>query len=721
MRMPLPIRHIAAVVLAAGLFVPALPAQDPSHPAAQSAEQQFTFKTSSDTVLVNIVVRDKKGNLVRGLKASDFTLLEDSKQQKISAFDYEQIDMALANPAGPVAAAETKEKVVSTKAQPLAPLNSTNIDPNNKRLIVLFFDFTGMEVEEIRRSVDSAGKYVNSQMQPADLVAVISFTSSLRVDQDFTSDKTLLQKTLARFGGTNGGGYATGDTGDTEGTPDTGAAFTADDSDFNTFNADRKLQALQALSDALAKIQQKKSVIYFSSGLQQNGVENQSQLRATINSAIKANVAIYSVDAPGLQAVVPGGTAEKASLRGVSAFSGAGMRSAYDSNFGATETLSTLAKDTGGKAFLDTNDFGEVFSKVQEDTSAYYVLSYRSSNLLKDGHYRKITVKTGLKDVKLEYRSGYYAPRDFAHFKKEDREEQMQTEINAELPATDFPVFLAAAYFRLSDDRYFVPVSLVVPGSEIPFVDAANQDKASLDVIGQVRVGDTKFVIANVRETVKLALDKSQNVSRKNVQYNTGFILAPGKYHVKLVVRENQTGKLASFETDLNIPDLRKQQQKKAVKMSSVVLSAQVRPAVKSQKDNPLARNGQELVPNISHVFTPDQHLYVYYEVYDPEKARMEATAENSLPKAKNPVRVISSIEFLQDDAKAFETPELEVRDLSSDRRAAVFQIDVPLQKLRPGYYMCQLNIIDDASGTFTFPRFPILIKPEAIAAAAAK
>jgi VWFA-related protein len=713
-----PFKHAAALVLIAGLFVSPLPAQNPAKPASESDDRQFTFKATSDTVLVNIVVHDKKGNLVRGLKAEDFTLLEDGKTQHISAFDFEQIDMAVVNPAQITTKPELKERAVATKTQPLAALAASTLDPNNKRLIVLFFDFTGMEIEEIRRSVDSAEKYIANQMQPADLVAVISFTASLRVDQDFTSNKTLLQKTLARFGGTNGGGYSAGSTGDTEGTPDTGTAFTADDSDFNTFNADRKLQALQALSDTLAKIQQKKSVIYFSGGVQQNGVENQSQLRATINSAIKANVAIYSVDAPGLQAIVPGGTAETASVRGVSAFSGAVMRNAYDSNFGATETLSTLAKDTGGKAFLDTNDFGDVFKKVQEDTSAYYVLSYRSSNLLKDGRYRKITVKTGLKDVKLDYRTGYYAPRDFAHFKKEDREEQMQTELNSELPATDFPVFLAASYFRLSDDRYFVPVSLVVPGSEIPFVDAANQDKASLDVIGQVRIADSKFAIANVRETIKLTLDKTQNVTRKNVQYNTGFILAPGKFHVKLVVRENQTGKLASFETDLIIPDLRKQQQKKAVKMSSVVLSAQMKSVGKSQKDNPLARNGQELVPNISHVFTPDQHMYVYYEVYDPEKARPEATEENTAPKIKNPVRVISSVEFLRDDTKAFETPVLEVRELSADRRAAVFQIDVPLQKLRPGYYMCQLNIIDDASGTFTFPRFPILIKPEAVAAA---
>ncbi|MCU1286248.1 MAG: VWFA-related protein [Acidobacteriales bacterium] len=708
----------AALVVMAVLMVGAS-GQDVAKPAAgnQSGQQEFTFKSTSDTVLVNVVVRDKRGNLVRGLKQEDFTLLEDGKQQHVSAFDFEQIDMAVTS-AEPTVVPEAKEKAVATKAQPLAPLNTTKLDSNNKRLIVLFFDFTGMEVEEVNRSVDSAQKYVSSQMQPADLVAVISFSSSLRVEQDFTSDKIALQKTLTRFGGTSGAGYSAGTTGDSDGTPDTGTAFNADDSDFNTFNADRKLQAMQALSDALAKIQQKKSVIYFSGGLQQNGIENQSQLRATINSAIRGNVVIYSVDAPGLQAMVPGGTAETASVRGTGAFTGASMRSAYDANFGATETLSTLAKDTGGKAFLDTNDFGGVFTQVQQDTSAYYVLSYRSSNLLKDGRYRKITVKTGLKDVKLEYRTGYYAPRDFAHFKKEDREEQMQTELNSDLPATDFPVFLAAAYFRLSDDRYFVPVSLVVPGSEIPFVDAANQDKASLDVIGSVRVADTKFPIANVRETVKLALDKTQNVSRKNVQYNTGFILAPGEYHVKLVVRENQTGKLASFETDLNIPDLRKQQQKKGVRMSSVVLSAQMKPATKSQKDNPLSRNGQELIPNISHVFTPDQHLYVYYEVYDPEKAKVEGNADAGAPKVKNPVRVISSVEFLRDDVKTFETPVLEVRELSSERKAAVFQIDVPLQKLRPGYYMCQLNIVDDTSGTFIFPRFPILIKPEAIAAA---
>ena len=94
-------------------------------------------------------------------------------------------------------------------------------------------------------------------------------------------------------------------------------------------------------------------------------------------------------------------------------------------------------------------------------------------------------------------------------------------------------------------------------GSQIPFTRVVDKDKATLDIIGQVRDLQSKFPLANVRATVKLALDQEQNIVRKNVQYNTGFVLAPGKYSVKFVVRENATGKLGSFESDFEVPDLR--------------------------------------------------------------------------------------------------------------------------------------------------------------------
>src|SRR5262249_31488619 len=158
-----------------------------------------------------------------------------------------------------------------------------------------------------------------------------------------------------------------------------------------------------------------------------------------------------------------------------------------DENFSSQETLVTLAGDTGGRAFLDSNDFGKVFTGVQHDTSSYYILGYHSSNPTRDGKYRHIVVSLARPGSKLDYRRGYYAPADYQHASKEDRERQLEEQLAAELPATDLPVYLSAGYFRMSDSRYYVPVSLVVPGSEIPFVRDSDQDKATLDVIGLVQ------------------------------------------------------------------------------------------------------------------------------------------------------------------------------------------------------------------------------------------
>src|ERR1051326_7483174 len=169
-------------------------------------------------------------------------------------------------------------------------------------------------------------------------------------------------------------------------------AFTADDTDYNTFSADRKLLALQSIIQAVGKLPQKKSLIYFSNGISQSGVDNQSALRAATAAAVRSNVAIYPLDVRGLQALPGGGEAQNASLHGQSAYSGASVLNDLNSNAASQETLSTLAADTGGKAFFDSNDFSGVFSKVQKDTSAYYILGYTTTNHLKDGRFRHIKV-----------------------------------------------------------------------------------------------------------------------------------------------------------------------------------------------------------------------------------------------------------------------------------------------------------------------------------------
>jgi hypothetical protein len=411
-----------------------------------------------------------------------------------------------------------------------------------------------------------------------------------------------------------------------------------------------------------------------------------------------------------LQALPPGGIASSASLRGVSSYSGAAVQNDLDSNFASQETLVTIANDTGGKAFLDSNDFSKAYAKVQADSETYYVLGYRSSNPGRDGRFRRIQVKLNRKDVKLEYRMGYYGPRNFQHFTKEDREAQLQDEMMAELPNTDLPVYLASGYFRTQESKFYVPVSVIVPASAL--VVQRDKDRASLDVLGMVRDKGTKFPVGNIRENIKLTVEQTQSVTagnttgapqaaaakRRNVQYNTGFLLPPGSYHLKFVVRENQNGRVGTFETDVVIPDLRKEK----MKMSSVMLSSQKAPAGKKSESNPLVSGGQEMIPNVAHVFTPEQSMTLYYEVYDPAK-----WAEK-----KDAIHLLTSIEFFRGKVKVYETPQVETEQLNVvGRKAAAFQFEVPMKALSPGWYTCQVNVIDDAGASFAFPRTQVLVR----------
>ncbi len=697
----------------------AVPLMCPNIALAQQTE--YTFKSQSELVLVNVSVRDRNGNLVQDLKPEDFTILEDNKPQKVSTFDIENMQHA---PAIETASAAEQVNLLS-----VAPKKATAVPEDavlskqaqaikDRRLIILFFDLSSMQPDEIERSAQAAQNYVDKQMQPADLVAVVSLGSSITLNQDFTSDRAQLKKALASFNLGAGAGFEEGSVGTTEGTPDSGNSFTVDDTEYNIFNTDRRLEALRTVAQQVASVPQQKALIYFSSGMDRTGIENESELRSATNAAVLANMAIYTMDIRGLQALPPGGAAQNASLRGVSPYNGQSTLNDLNSNFTTQETLVSLSVDTGGRSYLDSNDFSRVFRGVQQDMEIYYLLGYHSTNTARDGKFRRITVRVNRPGVKLEYRKGYYAAADFKHSNKDDRERQLQEELASDLPSTDLPLYLATGYFRLADQRYYVPISLIVPGSAIPFTRNRDQDKATLDVLGIV-TDEKKFPAGRVRDTVKLAVNAANEVQRKNVQYDNGMELPPGKYHLKIVVRENENGQMGAFETDFTIPDLKST----PLKMSSIIMASQLQPAGKHENPNdPLIRNGSEIVPSVTRVFSSGQHLYLYYEVYDPAHSRAgtdsaaanQKRASGNQPNgdSKNSVRLLSNVAFFKGDVKAYETSLTEVREVSvPNRHAVIFQLDVRLSELKPGFYTCQINVIDDAAGHFLFPRLALLVR----------
>jgi len=687
------------VLAAAGQQAP----PGPRPPAA--APVRFTSDTN--LVVVDVTVKDKSGKAIENLTESDFAVFEDGKPQKIVVFERQKLSLEPAPPEPPPTLRDQMELPEDPKTT-ITVQSPGKIQYHDKRLLVMFFDFSSMAMPEQVRAQESALKFLDTQMTPSDMVAVMLFTSAIQVKTDFTGNRTVLKDIINQLPiGEMSDLAGDADTADDNG-EDTGAAFVADETEFNIFNTDRKLAAIEEAVRKLSVLPEKKSLIYFSSGISRTGVENQAQLEASINASAKANVAIYPIDARGLMADPPGGGASRASSRGTGIFNGSVQNSQRASINNSQETLATLAADTGGKVFLDSNDLSLGIVNAQQEYRSYYVLGYYTTNGKTDGKYRRISVKlTNNLSAKLEHRQGYYAQKVWGKFNGQDKEQQLREALAAGDPQTDLPLALEADYFRITPTAYFVPIAVKVPGSVIALAEKRGGGQTEFDFIGQVQ-DERRTVVGAVRDYIKVHLEpgEAERMASRNFHYDAGFTLGPGRYRVKFLVRENQTGKMGTFDARFVVPDLAADSM--MLKTSSVVWSNQREPlkasvgeAQKTSKkvsvSNPLIVGEEKIVPNITRVFRRNQNLYVSFDVYDaaPDPANRRARR----------IAVSMSL-FNQKGAKAFEAGPLHATELAATRPDAVpVQLQVPLKGLAPGRYTCQINVIDEIGRKFAFPR----------------
>jgi hypothetical protein len=225
----------------------------------------------------------------------------------------------------------------------------------------------------------------------------------------------------------------------------------------------------------------------------------------------------------------------------------------------------------------------------------------------------------------------------------------------------------------------------------------------TLDVRGYIR-DERGFPVGTIKDTLTVPPGSKDTLASKQVLYQTGTVIGPGHFTVKIVVRENTSGQVGTFEMPVQVPDL----SQVPVKVSTVVLSTQLQSVAPNTKTlNPLVRDNVSIVPNLTHVVSRDQKLYFYYEVYDPNQTESKP-------------QVRTSLAFYRGKVKVFETPVVERTALDApDRKAAVFQFEVPADQFKAGLYTCQVNVIDEVAGKFTFPRLEMYVKPSDPPAAA--
>jgi hypothetical protein len=252
---------------------------------------------------------------------------------------------------------------------------------------------------------------------------------------------------------------------------------------------------------------------------------------------------------------------------------------------------------------------------------------------------------------------------------------------------------VGTGFFRQQNNKFYVPIAVAIPGFAVPV--GTNAQKVSVDIRGEVRDEQQRVVgsLGKVTMNMDVPPGSPDTLAGKQVFYESGAELPPGRFVVKVVARENTGGAIGSFEAPIVVPQL----QDSAVKVSSVVMSTQIKSGV-TKSDNPLVRDGQQLLPNLTRTVARNQKMYFYYEVYDPAVA-------DQMPQVR------TSLRFFRAGVQIFETPVVERTVVDEpNRKAVVFQFEVPAEQFKAGNYTCQINVIDQIAGKASWPRLSFTV-----------
>ena len=661
-------------------------------------EGMAKFTSSSQLVVEAVSVSGRNGQPMEGLKPEDFAVTENGVPQTIRLFEFQKLSGAAR-----VVRPEDREPQGRPPVDRISTEKPGALKYANRRLIVLYFDTAAMPPADQLRALEAAEKFTEANMTDSDSLAVMERNGgTVRVRQDFTSDRERLRDVIGRMMLANMRREDSAEIFDPAG------AFGQDDGEFNLFNTDRQIAALQTAVNLLAPLAEKKIFVYFASGLSMHGVDNLAQLRATLNAAIRANVSFWPIDARGLMADAPMGDFTAPRPSGTAAYDGSAAMAAADKRADSQDTLYTLAADTGGKAMLDYNDLARGIVRAQQALSSYYLIGYYTTNTALDGKYRKIEVR--LKEfpsARLDYRRGYYGGKKYTEFTKADKERQLEEALMQEDPVTDLTLSLEANYFQLNGAEYYVPVTVKIPGSELALARKRGAERTRIDFIGIIR-DEYDMTVANLRDKVDAELSQATaaELAKRTVEYDSGYTLLPGRYLIKVLARDAETGRIGTYLSRLTIPNLAKV--KDRIPLSTMVLTSErvsMTDALftagkdKEQIANPLVQDGQKLIPSVTRVFRRTREMFVYLQAYEPGTDAFQP--------------LLAYVTFFRNQVKAFETAPIAVREGMSNRiRTVPLKFRLSLSDLPTGRYDCLVTVVNPGGRKAAFRQAEVMVAP---------
>jgi hypothetical protein len=354
-------------------------------------------------------------------------------------------------------------------------------------------------------------------------------------------------------------------------------------------------------------------------------------------------------------------------------------------------------------------------------------VGYSPSLVRADGRFHRIRVAVNRAGARVEARPGYFAPKDFRRFTRQDKELQLEQAMELDTPFVDLPLAVEAAYFRLRDGKFHVVLAAKIPGSAVSFLEKSATHQTEFDFFWRATDG-AGHPAAVLRDTlpVKLSAGTYAHVVSGSILYEGGIVLPAGKYQLKVVARENKSGKLGTFEEPLVLPVMGQS----GLALSSVVVSNQLQEAeagVKAGKrkdagSSPLHLGSRSVLPSVTRVFRTNQKLYVYLESYRDKAASQAGSTGNPSDEAAGPAESAAlaaatppsvALVFFRRGVKVSEAGlfagKLERAGKTGPGKAAYF-VEIPLQEFPPGRYSMQVNVLDPAADRAAFARVSIAI-----------
>jgi hypothetical protein len=291
-------------------------------------------------------------------------------------------------------------------------------------------------------------------------------------------------------------------------------------------------------------------------------------------------------------------------------------------------------------------------------------------------------------------------------------------------PVTDLTIAMELDYFQLNRAEYFVPIIVKIPGRELALAKRFGAEHTLIDFVCEVKDEVTGMTMSNVRDyvSIKLSDATAAELAHRPVEYDSGFTLFPGRYTVKFLARDDETGRIGTFQTSFVIPDLNKVVNR--VPISSVVLASQRvalndalyntahgKEEARNDAANPLVANGQKLIPSVTRVFNRDRQMYVYLQAYQhPAPLGSGSGAAGASPvAAEHPY--LAYVSLYRNQKLAMETVPIAVMPQPGTRLGIVpLSFQVSLGNLESGSYQCQISVLDPAGNRAAFWQGSIMV-----------